>query len=110
MERYFKSKAYAKSIIQDREFLNSRTVLDGKARNLQEQGKGKQPNRSTSLTKEEEEVLWQNGQPRGGTPRALLNTMWLLLTPHIGLGGRQEHHQIKVEYFTLQRDDNDTYF
>jgi len=43
-------------MIRDREFLNSRKVLEGKARKLREQGKGKRPNRSRSLTKEEEEV------------------------------------------------------
>ena len=108
--RYLKSKAYPKSIIRDREFLNSRKVLEGKARKLREQGKGKRPNRSRSLTKEEEEVLWQNGQLGGGTPGALLNTMWWLLTQHFGLRGRQEHHQMKVEDFTLQRDDEGNEF
>jgi len=47
LERYLKSKAYPKSIIWDRKFLNSRKVLEGKARKLQEQGKGKQPNHQT---------------------------------------------------------------
>ena len=51
LARYLKSKAYPKSIIRDREFLNSRKVLEGKARKLREQGKGKRPNRSRSLTK-----------------------------------------------------------
>ena len=46
------------------------------------QGIEKKPNRS-SLTKEEEEVLWQNGLLRGGTPRTLLNTMWWLLTQQL---------------------------
>ena len=32
--------------------------LEGKARRLWEQGKGKWSNQSRSLTKEEEEVLW----------------------------------------------------
>ena len=110
LERYLKSKAYPKSIIRDRDFLNSRKVLGGKARKLREQGKGKRPNRSRSLTKEEEEVLWQNGQLGGGTPRALLNIMWWLLTQHFGLRGRQEHHQMKVEDFSLQRDDDGNEF
>jgi len=57
LERYLKSKAYPKSIIRDREFLSSRKVLEGKARKLREQGTGKRPNRSRSLTKEEKEVL-----------------------------------------------------
>ena len=71
LERYLKSTAYPNSIIRDREFLNSRKVLEGKARKLREQGKVKRPNRSRSLTKEEEEVLWQNGQLGGGS----LNTL-----------------------------------
>ena len=103
LERYLKSKAYPKSIIRDREFLISRKVLDGKARKLREQDKGNRTNRSRSLTKEEEEVLWQNGQLGEDTPRALLNTMWRLVTQHFGLRGQQEHHQMKD--FTLQRDD-----
>ena len=110
MERYLKSKSYAKSIIRDREFINSRKVLEGKARKLREQGKGKRPNRSKRLTKEEEEVLRQNGQLGSGTPRALINTMWWLITQHFGLRGRQEHHQMKVEDFTVQRDDDGTEF
>ena len=101
LERYLKSKAYPKSIIRDREFLNSRKVLEGKARELREQGKGKPPNRSRSLTKEEEEVLWQNGQLGGGTTRALLNTMWWL-TQHFGLRGRQEHHSLRVAVPSLR--------
>ena len=110
MERYLKSKSYPKSIIRDREFINSRKVLEGKARKLREQGKGKRPNRSKSLTKEEEEVLWKNGQLGSGTPRVLINTMRWLMTQHFGLRGRQEHHQMKVEDFTLQRDNHGTEF
>ena len=110
LERYLKSKSHPKSIIRDRKFLNSRKVLGGKSRKLREQGKRKRPNRSRSLTKEEEEVLWQNGQLRGGTQRALLNTMWWLLTQHFGLQERQEHHQMRVDGFTLQRDDDGNEF
>ena len=110
LERYPKSKSHPKSIIRDRKFLNSRKVLEGKSRKLREQGKRKRPNRSRSLTKEEEEVLWQNGQLGGGTQRALLNTMWWLLTQHFGLQKRQEHHQMKVDGFTLQRDDDGNEF
>jgi len=39
LERYLNSKVYPKSIIRHREFLNSRKVLKGKARRLQEQAK-----------------------------------------------------------------------
>ena len=102
LERHLKSKLYPKSIIKDREFLSS---LEGKARKLREKGRGKHPNRSKSLTNEEE-TLWKSGQLRSGNPRALIDTMWLLLTQHFGLRGRQEHHNMKVEDFCLQRDDD----
>ena len=36
-----------------------RKVLEGKARKLHELGMGKQPNKAQSLTKEEEEMLWE---------------------------------------------------
>ena len=106
LERQLKSKLYPKSIIKDREFLSSRKVLEGKARKLREEGRGKRPNRSKSFTNEEEETLWKSGQLGSGNPRALMNTMWWLLTQHFGLRGRQEHHNMKVEDFCLQRDDD----
>ena len=110
LERYLKSKSYPKSILRDKEFMNSRKVLEGKARKLREQGKGKRPNRSKSLTKEEEEILWDNSQLGGKSPRSLINTMWWLMTQHFGLRGRQEHHQMKVEDFLLERDDDGNEF
>ena len=39
-------KGYSLSIIKDREFLSSRKVLEGKARKLRNEGKGKLPNKS----------------------------------------------------------------
>ena len=110
LERHLKSKTSLKSIIWDREFLNYRKVLEGKARKLWEQGKGKWSNQSRSLTKEEEEVLWQNGQLGGGTPWALHNTMWWLPTQHFGLQEWQEHHQMKVDDFTSQHNDDGNKF
>ena len=105
LERHLKSKLYPKSIIKDREFLSSRKVLEGKAPKLRAGGRGKHPNRSKSLTNEEE-TLWKSGQLGSRNPRALINTMWWLLTQHFGLRGREEHHNMKVEDFHLQRDDN----
>ena len=75
-------------------------------------GQRKAAKPTSSLKKEEEEVFsgWQNGKLGGGTPRALLNTVWWLLTQHFGIRGRQEHHQMKVKDFTLQRDDRGNEF
>ena len=42
------------SILQDKEFQESRKVLNGKAIELREQGKGKTPKKAHALTEEEE--------------------------------------------------------
>ena len=72
LDRHLKEKGYSLSIIKDREFLSSRKVLEGKARKLQNEGKGKLPNKSRSLTREEDEVPWECGQLGNSSPRSLL--------------------------------------
>ena len=110
LDRHLKEKGYSLPIIKDREFLSSRKVLEGKACKLQNEGKGKLPNKSQSLTREEEEVLWECGQLGNSSPRSLLYTMWWLLSQHLGLRGCQEHYTMNVEDFTLNKDDNGNEF
>ena len=45
IDRYLADKEYKNSIVRDREFKSSKEVLEGKARLLQQQGKGKRPNK-----------------------------------------------------------------
>ena len=110
LDRHLKEKGYSLSIIKDGEFLSSRKELEGKARKLRNEGKGKLPNKSRSLTREEEEVLWECGQLGNSSPRSLLYTMWWLLSQHLGLRGCQEHYTMNVEDFTLNKDDNSNEF
>ena len=49
MDRYQAEKGYKYSIIRVREFQSSKQVLEGKARMLRQQGKGKRPNKARSL-------------------------------------------------------------
>ena len=65
----------------------------------------KHQNKPKSLTEQEEQILWECGQLGQNTPRSLINTVWWLLTMHFGLRGRQEHHDMSVEDFTIQKDD-----
>ena len=91
------------SLLTSRHFLNSRNVLEGKARLLREQGKGKRPNKSCSLGNDEIEQLWQSGQ--FGYHSA---TLWWLFNFHFGLRGRQKHHSMKIKNFTFKKHDGFT--
>ena len=110
LERHLKEKGYSFSIIKDREFFNSRKVLEGKAHKLRNEGKGKLPNKSRSLIREEEEALWESGQLGDSSQRSLVNTMWWLLSQHLGLRGCQEHYTMNVEDFTLNKTTTATSF
>ena len=57
LDRYLKEAGYQYSLFTSRHSLQSRNVLEGKAKMLREEGKRKQPNKSESLTDEEVETL-----------------------------------------------------
>ena len=80
LDRHLKDHNYKASIIRDREFSVSKQVLEGKARRLREEGKGKRQNKARSLSKEEEEELWRAGKLGNKTPESLINTVWWILT------------------------------
>ena len=110
IDRYLREKRYQYSIIKDIEFSSSRAVLEGKARLLREKGMGKRPNKAASLTKAEEEILWECGQLGTESPSSLINTIWWQFSMHFGLRGRQEHHIMKVEDFTWKLDEDGNEF
>ena len=109
LDRRLREAGYMYSLLTSRHFLNSRNVLEGKARLLREQGKGKRPQKSCSLSNHEREQLWQSGQFGYHSPMSLINTLRWLLTPHFGLRGRQEHHSMKIEDFTFKKHNGFTY-
>ena len=106
LDRYLRSKNYPASLLKDEKFNESNVILEGKARALRDIGIGYRPNRSRPLTQQEEETLWNCGQLGISTPMAIINTLWFLLTQHFGLRGRQEHHTMNIEDFTIMLDDN----
>ena len=87
LDRHLKEAGSSISIAKDREFVNSRKVLKGKARFLREQGYGKRPRASKELTTEDEELLWSKGRLGNQSPKSLIATMWFVLTQHFGLRG-----------------------
>ena len=108
LDRHLKQSDSKISIAKDREFVKCRQVLEGKARALREKGHGKRPNATKALTVQDEENLWKNRVLGEQNPKSLLYTLWYLLTLHFGLRGCQEHHEMFVEDFTFNKDDQGT--
>ena len=97
IDRYLKSKAYPYSITTHRLFETSKSALEGKCRRLRAAGAGKRKNRAESLTTAEENVLWECGQLGADNGQSLKQTIWWVLTQHLGLRGRELHHDLRVE-------------
>ena len=57
-------------------------------------GKGKVPNRAKSLSREEENVLWESGQLDRNSSRLFIQTIWWNNLLHFGMRGRDEHHSL----------------
>ena len=105
IDRYLHESNYEYSILNSRFFKGSRDELEGKARLLCEKGLGKKPNKTNSLTRQEEDILWECGQLGDKTPKSIIATLWWQLTQHFGLRGRQEHHSMRVEDFSFQKNE-----
>ena len=79
LDRHLKEAGSNISIAKDREFVDSRKVLEGKARYLREQGYGKCPHVLKALTTEDEELLWSKGLLGNQSPKSLIAMMWVFL-------------------------------
>ena len=103
--RYLRESNNEYSILNSRFFKGSRDVLEGKARLLREKGLGKKPNKTNSLTRQEEDILWECGQLGDKTPKNIIATLWWQLTQYFRLQGRQEDHSMRVEDFSFRKDE-----
>ena len=92
IDRYLKENNYKFSISRDEQFVTSKKILEGVARTLRKDGKGKLPNRPRSLSNDDIEELWKFGQFGAKTPRSLIQTVWWNNCLHFGMRSREEHY------------------
>ena len=69
-------------------------------------GKGKVDNRARSLSRSEENILWESGQLGCNSSRSLIQTVWWNNCLHFGMRGREEHHSLKIEQVRLETNEN----
>lgn len=104
LDRYLRDEGYTHSILRDKEFVKCRKVLNGKAIELHEKGKGKRPMKADPINAAEEEILWKSGVLGSENPVSLIYTIFFLFSQHFGTRGQQEHHQINVQDLKIVRD------
>ena len=102
IDRYLLESNCEYFMLNSRLFKGSRDVLEGKVRLLREKGLGKKPNKTNSLIRQEEDILWECRQLGDKTPKSIIATLWWQLTQHFGLQERQ-HHCMRVEDFSFQK-------
>ena len=79
-------------------------MLNGKAIELREQGKGKRKNKVDIVTEEEEEIMWSKGVLGDTSPASLNYTVFYTSSQQFGTRGRQEHHQIRLEHLKFVKN------
>ena len=98
------------SIIRDIEFTSSREKLKAARKMLKKEGKGNKSNASEALENSDIEKMWATGVLGDSSPEVLQNTVWFLLTVHMGMRGRDEHYKLQYGDFNIQSaDDNYQY-
>ena len=73
--------------------------LASKRKQLKAKGKGSGPYSADPLDERQVEKLWTTGAVRLKTPRQLLHLVWWNNTRMLGMRGRQEHLNCKVQDF-----------
>ena len=82
------------SIIRDQQFASSHDKLNAARKSLKKAGKGNKPHAAETLEAADIQSLWSHGLLGDSTPEALLNSVWLMLSMHLGLCGRDEHYKL----------------
>ena len=105
INRYMKDNNLG-NIETDPDFQTVRDVKRAILKVLKADGKGNRPNRSTAISRDEEEKLYETGQLGYLTPISLLRTVWMLTTMLFGHIGRHESRQMLWGDVTLQKGEN----
>ena len=101
--RHLENVKYSKSIVEDREFEQTRKALDARCKLLKKEGRGNRP-----LAAEAISVLYESNILGISSAEALINTVWLMNSIHFGLRGCDEHRQMCWSDVKLLRDTDGT--
>ena len=90
----------------DQFFSSSRDVLQAKRRRLKAEGKGNRPNRSSTITDEMVQKLWNSEELGAKNGKTLQNTLFFFMTSCFGFRGSHESRQLTWGDNELKEDEN----
>ena len=90
------------NVINDKEFLELKNLLDALFRKLHSAGVGTTVKRTPVLLQSDEEKLWSCGVLNPDTPQGLLNCVFFLNGKNFCLRGGVEHRELKLSQFTRE--------
>lgn len=82
------------SIFKDKDFTESRKVLDAQMKKAARLGLVQQKKRASIITINDEELLWNNGSFGWANPRQLINTLIYFIGLHFSLRAGEEHRNL----------------
>lgn len=95
IQHYFQnSLSRTWSIFVDKEFHETRNILDAQMKRVAALGTVKAKKRAASISFDDEEDLWQKGILGDETPRKLMDTLIYLLGLHLSLRAAKEHRDL----------------
>ena len=92
-------------LFKDKEFAESREMLESKWKQLGWEGKGCCPKEALGLKEDELEKLWSANQLGDHSPEALICTVGLYNTIHFSWRARDEHRKVLMGDLELQREE-----
>ena len=79
LDRHFRENGAPYNLLKDKAFVHNCQVLNGKAIELCESGRGKRKNKADPVTAEEEDLLWESGALGFDNPESLNHSVWYTL-------------------------------
>ena len=104
--RYLRDKGYGHDIVTDQQFSSSRDVLAAKRRRLKAEGKGNRLNRSSTITDEMVQQLWNSEELGAKNGKTLQNTLYFFMTSCFGFRGSHESRQLTWGDVEFKEDEN----
>ena len=106
--RHLKDVKYSKSIVEDREFEQTRKALHACCKLLKKEGRGNRPFAAEAISDDEVSVLYESNILGISSAEALINTVWLMNSIHFGLRGCDDYRQMCWSDVKLLRDADGT--